>query len=46
MNDEYERVEGENQNQDLQDQNDNFERIEESINTDIQQSAQEFRQEP
>lgn len=36
MNDEYERVEGENQNQDLQDQNDNFERIEESINTDIQ----------
>ena len=36
MNDEYERVEGEIQNQDLQDQNDNFERIEESINTDIQ----------
>jgi len=36
MNDEYERVEEENQNQDLQDQNDNFERIEESINTDIQ----------
>ncbi len=36
MNDEYERVEGENQNQDLQDQNDNFERIDESINTDIQ----------